>query len=367
MKQAPETDSNRQGITAQRALLHRYLKSAPLLFLFFFMGFVSACAPVTSGVLQKEPVPAKPDIDTPVMKKDQTQQAYQDFTKASIALSRGNYGDARKYLESAIREDPQSAYLNRKMGLLLKEFRKYPEALAYARKGVALEPESITGITLLGDLYALTGNDDLAIEQYQKILDLDPKTQRIRLLLTTILVRKKQFQKALNHLDILIEQNPELVIAHYYLGRINLEMGHYKEAEKAFDEALKLNAGLEPALFDQATIYQMTNREKEAAQAYERLLELYPDNIPARERLVALYSKLGLEEKASEHMKEIKEHSRPGAPERQALGLIYLRQGKIDESIAELDLIVNAWPNDYKSRYYLAVAYEEKVLSRCGL
>ena len=59
-------------------------------------------------------------------------------------------------------------------------------------------------------------------------------------------------------------------------------------------------------------------------------------------------------------MELIKKHSKPGEPERQALGLIYLRQGRVDESITELNLIVTAWPKDYKSRYYLATAYEER-------
>jgi tetratricopeptide (TPR) repeat protein len=290
MQRKPAADSNRERITVRRRF-SGYLKSAPLLFsLLFVVGLMSACAPAPSGILTKEPVPVQPAGDASVMKKDPVQQAYRDFTMASIALSRGNYGKARKYLESAIGEDPQSAYLNRKMGLLLKELREYPEALVYALKSIEIEPEDVTGITLVGDLYALTGKDDPAIEQYQKVLDIDPDNQRIRLLLTTILVRKKQFQRALNHLDALIEQDPELVVAHYYLGRINLEMNRYKEAEKAFDEALKLNSSLEPALFDLATVYQMTNREKEAAQAYERLLKLYPDNIPARERLIPSFS-----------------------------------------------------------------------------
>ena len=36
------------------------------------------------------------------------------------------------------------------------------------------------------------------------------------------------------------------------------------------------------------------------------------------------------------------------------------RQGRLDESIEELNLIVSAWPDDDKSRYYLATAYREK-------
>ena len=206
----------------------------------------------------------------------------------------------------------------------------------------------------------LTGDDAAAIKEYEKILEKNSENKRIRLLLTTILVRKKEFDEALKHLNMLIEQDAELIIAWYYKGRINLEMGRFEAAETCLNEALKRNATLEPALFDKATLYQMTDRNEKAAQAYENLLSIYPDNIPARERLVQAYTALGRKEAAAKQVEEIKKHSVPGDPSRQALGLIYLRQGKLDESIAELDLIVTAWPKDSKSRYYLATAYEEK-------
>jgi tetratricopeptide (TPR) repeat protein len=80
----------------------------------------------------------------------------------------------------------------------------------------------------------------------------------------------------------------------------------------------------------------------------------------ARDRLIGIYYKLGQGEKAEKQIQELKRQSKPGDPGRQTLGLIYLRHGKIDESIAELDLIVAAFPKDYKSRYYLGTAYEEK-------
>jgi tetratricopeptide (TPR) repeat protein len=315
---------------------------------------------MTSGIQKEEPLSEQPEEVVQITERDQVQQAYQNFTMASIALTQGDPKEARTYLEAAIQKDPDSVYLHQRMALLLKELREYPQAVVYAQKAVDLDPTDAMSITLVGDLYALTGNDDLAVEHYRKILGMQPENQRIRLLLTTILVRERQLQEALDHLDTLIQQNPDLVVAHYYRGRINLEMNRYGEAEKALGEALRLNEALEPALFDMATLYQMTDREEDAVRTYEKLVELYPDNIPTRERLVILYLKLGLKEKSEGQVTEIQKHSRPGEPERQALGLIYLRQGRVDESITELELIVNAWPNDDKSRYYLATAYEEK-------
>jgi len=339
----------------QRCLIPRWI------FCFFFWGAaVSGCASTAPNHLKNRPLTEQPYEVIQISERDQQQQAYHNFTMASIALTRGNSQEARKYLDAAIEADPDSAFLHQRMALLLKDLREFDLALDHARRAAELDATDVRSMTLVGDLYALSGNDDMAAEQYRKILDLDPDNQRIRLLLTTLLVRKKMLREALDQLDILIEKDPELVVAHYYRGRIHLELNRYVEAEKALKETLRLNGSLEPALFDMATLYQMTEREKDAVATYEKLLSLYPDSIPARERLVGLYLKLGLREKSEEQVKEIKKHSRPGAPERQALGLIYLRQGRLDDSIAELEMIVNAWPDDHKSRYYLATAYEEK-------
>lgn len=359
MKHAP-IPCNRDRGSDQQPLRERLLISCRVYILAFLAGAVSACAPTPSSIQKEAPVIVQRDEVVHVTERDDVQQAYQNFTMAAIALNQGESEKARAYLESAIQKDPGSIYLHQKMALLLKELNQYAEALTYAQKALDLDPSNTISIILAGDLYALTGNDDLAVENYRKILNMEPDNQRIRLLLTTILVRAHHLQEALDQLNMLIQENPELVVAHYYRGRINLEMNRYTEAEKALGDALRLNERLEPALFDMATLYQMTDREGDAVRTYEKLVELYPDNIPARERLVALYSKLGLKEKSEGQVKEIQKHSTPGAPERQALGLIYLRQGRIEDSIAELEMIVNAWPDDDKSRYYLATAYEEK-------
>ena len=324
----------------------------------FTAGLFSACAGTPPQQAGKPAAPAPEKRRN--MPKDPKQQAYRDFMSAQVSFFRGDAESARKYLSAAIREDPGSVYLNRKMAFLLKRKKAYRKALAYALRCIDIAPGDVKNRALLADLYTLMGDEDLAVEQYEKIIAVQPENERVRLLLATILIRKRRFSEALRHLDILLERNPALTIAHYYRGRINLERRRYDEAESAYLAALRLDRTLEPALFDLGTLYQISGRSVDAVEAYENLLKLYPDNTSVRERLLNLYFKLGFTEKANRQMEEIRKHTKPGEPGRQVLGLIYLKQGKLDRSIEELKLIVTAWPDDDKTRYYLATAYEEK-------
>ncbi len=328
--------------------------------LFFWLLILSSasCGQLLPYSENSHEATRQPERESPLTER--LTDPYALFLYATLAETDGDYISARGYLMKAVRIDPRSAYLNAKMAYLLKEKKEFGEAIKYASVCIEIEPSKPEYRVLAGDLYAAMGEDDKAIDQYEQASKLARENHRIRLLLSTMLIRKGRLEEALKHLDTILEANPEVIIAHYYRGRVNLELKRVPQAEQAFLETLKLNERLEPALFDLGTLYQMAGRDVDAMETYERLLAFHPQNLNVRERLVSLYMKRGLKEKAEREMNTIKGLSQPGGLNRQALGLAYLRQGRLDESIEELSLIVSAWPKDYKSRYYLAIAYEEK-------
>ena len=327
-------------------------------FFFFFAGLYS-CAGIAPEVQVEEDIPLATESVPPEKKEDIRQEVYSNFIQASLNMARGKYVEAREHLSIAVQHDPDSIYLNKKMAILLQKLEDTQGAIEYARKSVKLDPNDIGSHMLLAELYSIKKEKELEIEEYHTILDLDPKNQRVRMILATVLIRKGLYNDAMKHLDDLIKQNPDMTIAYYYRGRIHLELNDYQLAEREYLKAVELNESMEPALFDLASLYQMQNRLEEAADIYRKLLHFYPSNIVAKERLIGIYSKLGEDENLDSLIEEIKKETEPGDPGRQTLGLFYLQRGKLAESISELDLIVTAWPEDQKSRYYLALAYEE--------
>jgi len=96
----------------------------PILFICMF----PACSSVPMGA----PIDSMPETvepATPANPDDALQTAYSRFALAAIAASRGDFEAAQQYLSTAIEKDPNSAYLSRKMALLLKKMKDYPRAL----------------------------------------------------------------------------------------------------------------------------------------------------------------------------------------------------------------------------------------------
>jgi tetratricopeptide (TPR) repeat protein len=332
-----------------------------------------SCAGTGKKPMAIEPIPIRSIPGQVVVETDTTgsdsrslekdvridREMYLNFILASLKIIRGDYKEAKDYLSEVIENDPDSIYLNKKMAVILEKLGDTKGAIKRALKCLQADPNDIGSHLLLAELFFISGDKASEQKEYETALGLDPQQQRVRMTLAIVLIRNGLFNEALGHLDELINQNPNLTIAYYYRGRVRIELDNYQEAEKEYLHALELDDSMEPALFDLASIYQMEKRFEEAIKLLEKLVGLYPANRIAKERLIGLYNNLGQTDSTIRLLEDIKRGSEPGDPIRQTLGLFYLRQGNLAESIAELDLIVTAWPKDNKSRYYLAIAYEE--------
>jgi len=96
------------------------------------------------------------------------------------------------------------------------------KALLQAEK--AIRPTQVhSGLSAPGGLYLSTGRRDQAIQTYQTILQIDPKSQEALLFLGTLNAEAKNFDSAISYLKTLLEIDPQSLMGHYYLARIYAE------------------------------------------------------------------------------------------------------------------------------------------------
>ena len=318
--------------------------------------FAHSCARIEGSLPVQHEAPLLPGSERV---QDDLQNAYTSYALACLAEIDGKYPEAESFLRQALERDQGAPYLLLRLSEILAKQGSTQDALAEAQRAVRLDPSDLRARGFLAQLYSQLQEFELAISQYREILDRDPNNKDVRLQLVTLLIRAKDYQAALDELSILTYREPELIIAHYYEAKINLELKEYTKAEKAFLRVLQLNESFLPALFDLAALYATIGKFDMAAEIYRKILLSDPTETTARERLIALYYKMGHKDLAEKHLNEMKALIGPGDAKRKRLGLLYLRYGKLKESIDELTAIVSAWPDDQEARYYLAAALEE--------
>ncbi len=320
------------------------------------MVFAHSCVRIESSLPVQHEASLLPGSDR---EQDDLQNAYTSYALACLAEIDGKYPEAESFVREALERDQAAPYLLLRLSEILAKQGSTQDALAEVQRAVRLDPSDLRARGFLAQLYSQLQEFELAISQYREILDRDPNSKDVRLQLVTLLIRSKDYQAALDELSILTYREPELIIAHYYEAKINLELKEYAKAEKAFLRVLQLNESFLPALFDLAALYATIGKFDMAAETYRKILLSDPTETTARERLIALYYKMGRKDLAEKHLNEMKALIGPGDVKRKRLGLLYLRYGKLKESIDELTAIVSAWPDDQEARYYLAAALEE--------
>jgi tetratricopeptide (TPR) repeat protein len=205
---------------------------------------------------------------------DEKQQSYINYMLSAINVWNGNFIKAIENLEKVMAYDPDSAYLKKRMALVLSEIKKYDLSLKYAEESLLINPDDIGTKILLADLYSMKGDNSSAVNQYKEILSLEPDNQRVRMMFSTALARSGMLDEALEQLNILTDNTPDFFFAHYYKGKIYQAMRKFEQAEKEYLTVLSINDVMEPALFDLAGLYFMQGQLEQAAESYPKIFQI---------------------------------------------------------------------------------------------
>lgn len=225
--------------------------------------------------------------------------------KASELASKGKYEAAAKELEKIVEENQSDIATLNEIGDLwaragnIKEAAKcfnlvarhyskegfYAKAIAAYKKITKIDPRNNSVYFQLADLYIKEGllNDaresliiaaqnymdlgerDKAKEAYEKILNLQPESIKVRIKLAEIYEKERSFEKAVNE--------------YLFIGKALLEKNLDKEAQSVFEKILKIQTTNIEAANLLVDVYTRTGNNQAAIKIYETLLKTEPDNI----------------------------------------------------------------------------------------
>src|SRR3972149_5739951 len=141
----------------------------------------------------------------------------------------------------------------------------------------------------LGAVYQQMGGDDVALGEYQRVIELQPSDFRPHYNLGVIYQQKGEMEAAVEAYRAALARNTSDFRSYHNLGLLFQGRGELSLAEELYRKALSLNPDYSRSRFNLAVIYEETGRRDPARREYITVIKQNPDYVPAYLNLGLIY------------------------------------------------------------------------------
>jgi tetratricopeptide (TPR) repeat protein len=232
----------------------------------------------------------------------------------------------------------------------------------YLQYALALKPDSDTALLQLAGVAEQQERPEEAISFYERIPDTSPLKRVSELQLGLNLADLDRHDEAIQHLQALLDGDPDDMRAYLALGGVYASKEDYKSAAALYDKAverLKEPTNADWNIFYQRGIaYERLKEWPKAEPNFHKALELFPDQPQVLNYLG--YSWVDMNMKLEEGLEMIRKavELRPSDGYIvDSLGWAYYRLGRFNEAVTELERAVSLKPDDPVLNDHLGDAY----------
>jgi tetratricopeptide (TPR) repeat protein len=190
----------------------------------------------------------------------------------------GDYADAGRYLEEAVRIDPNNLEARYHLGRVRYQENRFDDAIAAFRGVLEKDPGNVRAHDNLGLCFEGKNQMEDAAAAYQKAIELDQKSlsrsAQPYLDYGTFLVKTSRPEEGIAMLQKAAEIDPKSAPVQYQLGKAYFDLRRYPEAQRATEEAARLAPKDSPTHYLLGRIYQRTNKQELAEQEFKLTEEL---------------------------------------------------------------------------------------------
>jgi len=286
--------------------------------------------------------------------------------QAAALMGQSKYADARRLLEAIQQANPNAPDVDFSLGILAVKENNLKEAEAVFRKAYAANPKDTRSLVGLVDTLAIGSHYDQAIQFLQSELAKNPTRVDLQMPLGNVALRAgkydlaiSQFQAVLNERDKHSKARGDVYfrmgIALRQKGDINGSIQFLYKAR----EAMPANStvGVELALALAAA-----GRKQDAKDAYEQAIKLNPQDGVALNNLAFLIAESGSGDldQALTYAQRAKQVFPNLTEVSDTLGWIYLKKNMSDNAMDIFQGLVNQKPENSTYRYHLGMALAQK-------
>ena len=241
----------------------------------------------------------------------------------------GDFVGADRALRVHLAKNPRSAEAFYLLGFVLQRENKPKESLEVFTRAAALQTPQANDLKIVGLDYVLLDDYRDAIHWLSRAVAIDPLNSE----------------------------------AWYYLGRAQMNQGHFVEAEQAFTRVLELSPRDVKAENNLGLVYEAQNRNADALKAYEMAVAWQSTSEHPSEQPMLNYGTLLISQNRPSEAIAVLEPAVRIAPSNAAcheqLARAYLQTGKIKDAVAEMSRAVQLEPGNSRFHYELGRIYRK--------
>jgi protein O-GlcNAc transferase len=176
----------------------------------------------------------------------------------------------------AVAHEPHGAEALVNQGNMLRQQRRYDEALARYEQAIALEPDHAEAFVSRGNALQELRRFEEALASYDRVISLRPDHADAFYNRGIALMRLNRLEEALASYDRAIALRPNYVRAYNNRGNALRVMKCFEEALASYDQAITLEPDYADALYNRGILLQALSRFEEALASYDRVIALAP-------------------------------------------------------------------------------------------
>jgi len=172
----------------------------------------------------------------------------------------------------AIKADHIGASTYIEKGWSLISLGDHAGAIQALQKALQLSPGETQAESLLGWAQMLHGEYDDALSTFQKVLMKEPANSLARINVGYICLKKRIFGEAIEHLSKAIRLDNDkkaTLYAHFYLGLVYLNREMYEDAQTFFQKTLKLGPNLIEAHYELGRAFWFGGDQEQARRIWD--------------------------------------------------------------------------------------------------
>ena len=172
-----------------------------------------------------------------------------------VLIASGKFKDASEQAKGVLRIDERNTEAMIHLAQTYYSRKKYELAERILLKAQAIDKTSAVIANRLGFIYLQQNNQNGAIAQFKKAIELNPEMVEAHINLGVLYNRAHDYQAAAQHFRQAIAQAPYLTDAYINLGNALRGEKQYKEAEDAYKKAIELDPKDQRAAFNLGLLY----------------------------------------------------------------------------------------------------------------